>query len=103
MSINSEPCESITEIIKRPSSGVRKNAGVMDMTFIFSPISTLETVTHAATGMDNIFCQYVYQDENQVYNDIPHFESFFIMDLFDDFFPKHVAVGWRNHSARAKL
>ena len=93
MSISSGPCAGIKELIKTPFIGCVKNVDVIDLAFVLSPIM-LENVMHAAAGMDNIFiCRYMYQDENEVHIDIPHSESFVVMDLFDDPFPKCVWDG----------
>jgi len=94
MSINSRPCASIKELIKTPFIGCIKNADVIDIAFIFSPVF-LENVTHAvAAGMENVFiCQYVYKDKNWVHDEMPVFASFIVSDLFDDPFPKCVWDG----------
>jgi len=93
MSINSGPCAGIKELLKTPYSGCIKNSDVIDLAFVFSPV-TLENATHAATGMDNVFiCRYMYCDENRVHDDIHHFASFVVTDLFDYPFPKRVWDG----------
>jgi len=93
MSISSGPCAGIKELIKTPYVGCVKNSDVIDLAFVFSPI-TLENVTHAAAGMDNVFiCRYMYRDENRIHDDMPQFSSFVITDLFDDPFPKRVWDG----------
>ncbi len=93
MSISSGPCAGIKELIKTPYIGCVKNSDVIDLAFVFSPI-TLENVTHAAAGMDNVFiCRYMYRDENWIHDDMLQFSSFVITDLFDDPFPKRVWDG----------
>jgi len=83
MSINNGPCAGITEIMKTPYIGCIKNSDVIDLAFVFSPV-TLETAPHAAAGIENVFiCRYMYHDENCVHDDIHQFASFVVTDLFD--------------------
>jgi len=94
MSINSGPCASIKELIKTTNIGCIKNADIIDIAFIFSPVF-LENVTHAvAAGMENVFiCWYVYKDRNRVHDEYACICILHVLDLFDDPFPKHVWDG----------
>jgi len=94
MLINSSPCAGIRELIKTPYIGCVKNDDVIDLAFVFSPVS-LENGTHAvAAGMHNVFiCRYMYRDKDHVHVNVPVFASFVVTDIFDDPFPKRVWDG----------